>query len=127
MGWSLVMFRVIGLLSEVPVSEAILNSLAGEMLEMINVTDQIHPGIMDLSYSAIQGFCEMASSGLGPATPAPVASQVLDVGVTKTISKTENTYVSTTESYSEEAGKAEKTMAANSQQPTEDGTFMDYM
>jgi hypothetical protein len=64
--------------------------------EMISAMDQILPGIMDLSYKAIQRFFKVALSGWGPPTAAPFANQVLSVEVTKTVNKNKHTYMSTT-------------------------------
>jgi hypothetical protein len=70
------MFCLLGLLAEASTLEAIssvrLGSLAEGLPEVLNAVDQIHPSIVDLSYSAIQGFFEVASARLGPAVPAPV-------------------------------------------------------
>ncbi len=55
----------------------------------------IHLGIMDLSYSAIQGFFEVTSSWLGPAAPAPAAGQTLNVEVTQVINKIEHNSANT--------------------------------
>ncbi len=43
---------------------------------MISAMDHILPGIMDLSYKAIQRFFKVALLGWGPPTAAPFANQV---------------------------------------------------
>jgi hypothetical protein len=90
---------------------------------MMNMINQIHPGIMDLSYSVVQAFFEEASLGLGPVVPAPAAGQILNVEVTQRLS----TLLQVPRDHTlRSRGEVTKDMETGLQHPTREEAFMGY-